>query len=347
MGELVFSDHVLSDEFGEDVPEAVLVKLESRLRGQLRKRGLLGLPPRILGYQGSSWDSESLRDLATDCYCHIFIGMSDKNPGGKLINWKLDREIGNVDIEKKVSLSIKNFIHDLQQKSDPEGTAVFKNLRRAVTELLESSELHVVGDSSSFSADWLCGKENSGSDSVEYQRLLEFVGSSDLWYPALGAIRNFSRNATNLAKEGVKENLTANVCPFVFKDLNTAAREKSYLPAENAAHGTAKEYSSEDENIFMEVRTWLESDSYQEKEKDFEELKRLIHVGIDELERRKPIKEKLHQIVEIMAVELRDSAYSTVVSQAQVARDLGIAKQTLNDHMKEIRKVTAEVRDAS
>lgn len=341
----VFTDHVRSFDSSGDVPQEVFNKIQSALRNRLRRQGLWSLSPGKLGYEGSKWDDQSLHDLVFDCYCHVFIGMGERNPGQKWENWKLEVAAGQA-IEKKVYRSIKNFLYDLQLNSSPEDAAVFKNLRNAVMELVGESQLTVInGDSESFSSEWVCGIQDSEKATVSLQSLVQFVNETDEWQPALAAVQKFSRRSTRLAKRGVEATSAGGQIPFQFGDLKNAVAERAFQPVENEANDVVSVSSGENDEFSTKIRTWLDSDSYESKEQGFGELEKRIHERIDALERRKPAKEKLHEIVGFIAEELRGSAYTAEVLQADVGRELRIAKQTLSDYMKTIRIITDELRN--
>lgn len=341
----VFTDHVRTFDGSGDIPQEVFDKIESALRNRLRRQGLWSLSPGKLGYEGRKWDDQALQDLVFDCYCHVFIGMSEKNPGQKWENWKLEVAAGQ-GIEKKIYRSLKNFLYDLQQKSSPEDAAVFKNLRNAVKELIEESHLAVVdGNPDSFSTEWICGIQDSEKAKVSFESLIQFVNENDDWQPALAAVQKFGKRSTRLAKQGVEATSAGGQIPFQFGDLKNAVAEKAYLPAENEANDVVSVSSGENDEFSTKIRTWLDSDSYEFKEQGFGELEKRIHERIDALERRKPAKQKLHEIVGFIAEELRGSAYTTKVTQADVGRELRIAKQTLSDYMKTIRIITEELRN--
>ncbi len=341
----VFTDHVRTYDGSGNFPQEVFDKIQSALRNRLRRQGLWNLSPGKLGYDGSKWDDQALQDLVSDCYCHVFIGMGEKNPGQKRENWKLEVAAGQA-IEKKIYQSFKNFLYDLQQKSAPKDTAVFKNLRNSVKELIEEGQLALVdGNPDSFSSEWVCGIEDFKKATVSFESLIQFVNESDDWQPALAAVQKFSKRSTRLAKQGVEATSAGGQIPFQFGDLKNAVAEKAYLPAENEANDVVAVSSGENEEFSTKIRTWLDSDSYEFREQGFGELEKRIHERIEALERRKSVKQKLHEIVGFIAEELRDSAYTTKVTQADVGRELRIAKQTLSDYMKTIRIITEELRN--
>jgi hypothetical protein len=337
----VFTDFVRTYAGDEDVPIDVFDKISSALRNHLKRRGIWKIGPRILGYEGKSWDSEALQDLTYHCYCHVFIGMSEKNPGGKHEYWRLKVEAGNA-IEKQVYQSIKHFLHDLQNKSDKGDSAIFKNLKSAVKELVEERKLLVVvGDSSSFSSDWVCGIAESQKDAIQFEHLLEFVGENDDWQSALSVVHRVSKKSARFAKDGIVATIENGNVPFRFGDLKNAVAKTAQSPKnEQIIPGETEEKSKKS-------RTNSKRAGYELEEQDSSDLEKQIHEKIDALERGDSVKQKLHRIVDFMTEELRGAGSDVKVSQAEMGRQLNIPKQTLNDYMKTIRDITRKLRNDS
>lgn len=127
-----FSEH-LRNSIPDTYPDMVVLEAVRRiLRCNMRRRGLLGLPPRYLGYsQYQTWEEEGAEgDLAFDCYKFAF-GASKWDSLCRKLN-----EYGNVD--GVVRLNVGNFLTELQKKHDSVGYAVFKNLEGAVRLAIEA-----------------------------------------------------------------------------------------------------------------------------------------------------------------------------------------------------------------
>lgn len=330
----VFTDFVRSYSGDGDVPEDVFDKISSALRNHLKRRGIWILGPRILGYDGVSWDGEALQDLTYHCYCHVFIGLGDRNPGGKHEYWRLKVAAGN-EIEKQVYQSIKHFLHDLQKKSDKGDASIFKNLKSAVKELVEEKKLSVVGgDCSAFSSDWVCGTAESQKEAVPFENLLQFVGEHDDWQSALSVIHKASKRSARFAKLGIVATVENGHVPFRFGDLKNAVAKRADSPKnEPIVPGETEEKSKKS-------RTNSNTAGYGLEEQDSSKIQKQIHEKIDALERWDSVKQRLHKIVEYMTEELEGVGSDMKISQAEIGRQLNIPKQTLNDYMKTIREIT-------
>jgi len=335
----IFTDFVGSYSGDGDVPADVFEKISSALQNHLKRRGIWRLGPRVLGYEGSSWDGEALQEITYHCYCHVFIGLGEKNPGGKHEYWRLKVSAGDA-IEKQVYQSIKNFLHDLQKKSDEGDSSIFKNLKSAVKELIEERKLSLIaGDCNAFSSDWICGNIDSQKESVQFEKLLQFVGESDDWQLALSAVHKSSRRSARFAKQGIVATMENGHVPFRFGDLKNAVAKKAVSPKnERIIPGETEEKSKKS-------RTNPNAASYGLEEQDSNELEGQIHEKIDALERWDSVKQKLHRIVDFMAEELRGAGSDVKISQAEMGRELNIPKQTLNDYMKTIRDITKKLQN--
>lgn len=337
----VFTDFVRTYNGDGDVTKEVFDKISSALQNHLKRRGIWKLGPRILGYDGTSWDAEALQDLTYHCYCHVFIGLGKNNLGGKHEYWRLKVAAGNA-IEKQVYRSIKNFLHDLQKKSDKGDSSIFKNLKSAVKELVEESKLSViVGDRNAFSSDWVCGNVESQKEAVQFEKLLQFVSESDDWQSALSVVHKTSERSARFAKQGIVATMENGHVPFRFGDLKNAVAKKAVSPKnEQIIAGETEEKSKNS-------RTNPNTVGYELEGQDSSELEKQIHEKIDALERWDSVKQKLHRIVDFMAEELRGSGLNGKISQAEMGRQLNIPKQTLNDYMKTIRDITTKLRSNS
>lgn len=341
----VFTDFILSGDLENSDPDKVFDEIRRVLKIQLKRRALWRMSPSILGYEGSSWsDLETLQSLTYDCFVHIFIGVSKKNPGGKWDYWRRKVEMGE-RIEKQIYSSIKHFLHDLQQNSSPEDTAIYKNLRKALEALLEEpGGLEVLGgDPQKIQGKTLFGTTSSGTDPIQIDALGQFLEVNPDWQAALGIVRKFSKKATDLAKRAINSTVDADQIPFLFGDLKHVVSERSYFLLENNAHEIAPEFLDPERRNPDFIRIWRDEDSYKQKEERFTDFVELIHQKINSLNRRELIKQRLHEIVDCYASKLRASAFDDSISQSTISEELKIAKQTLSDYMSTIREIALDL----
>lgn len=111
--------------------ETVWSALRGALASELRRRGLWGLSPRLLGIVGAErWAAPSgepyddaLEELAADCYEYVFLRRAQS----------LAAQLTVKDsIEGLVFRSIRNFLFERQKANDPIGYRTFELLRSAV-----------------------------------------------------------------------------------------------------------------------------------------------------------------------------------------------------------------------
>lgn len=121
--------------------------LRAALVLELKRRGLWNSPPRYLGVHGAArwWQAvgtgttpkDAVDELVGDCYVYVFVQ--------RLRSLKAHLEVkGNVD--GLVFLAIRNFVHDRQKASDPEGYRIFDLARQAIRSLLTRGTLSIRQD---------------------------------------------------------------------------------------------------------------------------------------------------------------------------------------------------------
>ena len=116
----------------------VLARLRRDLSHQLKKRGLWTLSPAMLGISGSSWNSDTLAELAHEAYLYIF--------SERLRNLAPQLAIRD-NVDGLVVLNLKYCLTHLQRTADPIGYRVFEIARSAIGKAVESGRLHLLGDS--------------------------------------------------------------------------------------------------------------------------------------------------------------------------------------------------------
>jgi hypothetical protein len=102
----------------------ILGRLRSLLRRQMRRRGLLGLPPSYLGYMGvPSWrDEGAFDDIVMDCYQFAILA--------RLAGLRNRAQFSD-NIDPLIVRNINFFLDERHRTSNPLGYAVYCNLRVA------------------------------------------------------------------------------------------------------------------------------------------------------------------------------------------------------------------------
>lgn len=131
--------------------DAVLKELRTLLSIEIRRRGLSGASPSVLGLVGYQYwqrvgsvsfpgggEGDALEELTVDCYVYIFID--------RLRSLLAQLKVrGNID--GLVRRNVRNFVHDTQKRHDPMGFRIFQVFRRVVKECVDEGDLFIDGDS--------------------------------------------------------------------------------------------------------------------------------------------------------------------------------------------------------
>ncbi len=336
---LIFTDH-LKNPSDSELEEMAFAAIRRHLKRLLKQRGLWSLPPSLLGVGGKSWDDESLLELGFECYCHVFVGMSEKNPGGKREYWRKKIADGQ-NIEKIANVSIRNFVHDRQENSSPEEAAVFKNLKKAIKIMIAEEQIKMLGNGKRVTAESKIGIVDATA--VEIQRLKSFVTDSEDWQPALRIIRKFGKTATQATKSGLEATQSAGEVPFIFGDMKQVLSESSYMPADNKSDDPVAVHSEETSEFLFFDRIVRDTNSYETRVEAMDEIESEIHLKIDDLDRRKQIKDRLHSIVDFISSRLRESGFGESVSQSLILEELQLARSTVSDDMNILRELANQI----
>ena len=169
----IFSEHVQALESGSSVDPIFLSEVKVVLRSELRRRSIWAFGPSLLGYFGRSWDDEeAMSDLAHDCYIRAIASRLR----GLLANLKVSG-----DIEHLVEKNIRAFVGEQQKAFDPQGNALFQNIKATVLELASIRVLKRFGsDTNSISGETQFGftnqPSNKESEASELKEALKRTG---------------------------------------------------------------------------------------------------------------------------------------------------------------------------
>jgi hypothetical protein len=133
----VFAAYVATESPTDDDVESAAEALRPLLRQEMRKRGVLERSPGAWGYAGESWhDAETLNDLLHDCFVFVFTGNRKR--------WLAAHADNEDQTNAAVRRSVRNFLNELEQKKDPVGYRVYKNVQAAVAQAAAAHSLVVV-----------------------------------------------------------------------------------------------------------------------------------------------------------------------------------------------------------
>ena len=136
----MFKNYVLKNAPTSDDVAAVLDPLGKLLRQEMRRRGVWRQRPSNWGYAGRSWrEEETFNDLLFHCFAFVFDGEKGKRLARLRQYARHQRSIAGA-----VRTAVRNFLNEQEQKKDPAGHAVFKNIQAAVDEALRAGQMRVV-----------------------------------------------------------------------------------------------------------------------------------------------------------------------------------------------------------
>lgn len=336
----VFTEHVRTLDRGTtEIPTAVKGKLSDRLRRKLRKRGLLYCAASTFGYAGKRLgDADVFDELLMDAYLHLFFGLG-ANAGKQLEYLRRQVAAGN-QIDRLIQHKLSEFVHDLHRAAFPADAGIYKNVIAAAKHLDEEPDNEVSildhrnGD---LSLDSVLGTPSSGGGLVEQSVITGAIRISGIWHAVLKVVHRFSRAATAGTASGTLELVQNGLHPFILQALKQAISESIYEPAENASMSSEATYPDEDTDCPSFVRTILDEHSYEARQAKVDEFVyegclAIRNQGFDE-----HTTEILLEILHCYAEKSRHSDPQKSISQAEVARDIGLPRQTMNDYMKKLR----------
>ena len=337
----VFTEHVktLSRDTTE-IPSAVRQKLTSSLKQLLRKRGLLKCSAGTFGYSGRLLgDAEPFDELLNDAYNHLFYGVG--NAAGEQLDF-LKRQVHaeNEEIDRLIQRNLSNFVHDLHRNAFPSGAGIHKNVVAAAKELAEDPENEigfVGGDLRDVDSHSVLGIAESGSSPVEIATIERAIRELVAWADVLKIIQRFSKAATIGTANGTLALIQAGKHPILLLNLERAIAKLAYEPAENALMTSDVVFSDEDAKIPEFVRTICDEDRYQERQAKVDDLVHEGRLAIANLACDQSTKETLIEILHCFAEKSRHCDSKKNISQAEVAREIGLPKQTMSDYMKKLR----------
>ena len=338
--ERVFTEHVQElDRNTTEIPAAVRRKLATRLRRQLRRRGLLHCSASTFGYSGKLLgDTEVFEDLLMDAYLHLFYGLGG-NAGKQLEYLRRQVKAGN-QIDALIQRKLIDFVHDLHKNAFPAGAGIHKNVMAAANRLDEDSEndVKILGDrTGGVDSDSKLGTSSSGPNLVETIAIASGIRRLEIWHDVLKIVQRFSKTAVDGTARGTLALIQDGQHPFVLLTLEQAISDLVYEPAENAPISSEVNFPEEDTNFPEFVRTILDEHSYEARQAKVSEFVHEGRLAIRGLVCDDHTTKMLLEILLSFAEKCRHCDPLKSISQAEVARDMGLPKQTMNDYMKKLR----------
>ena len=136
----LFKNYVLKNAPTSDDVTAVLDPLGKLLREEMRRRGVWRQGSSNWVYGGRPWrEEETFNALLSDCFADVFDGEK-----GKQLARLRQYAQHQPSIAMVIRRAVRNFLNEQEQKKDPAGHAVFKNIQAAVAEALRVGQMRVV-----------------------------------------------------------------------------------------------------------------------------------------------------------------------------------------------------------
>lgn len=327
----LFTDHVRDLlTGGNSVSEELIERLKVDLVFNLNRRGLT---PPSLGYSGNDWTGEAIDDIAFHCYAYAFIGL-DGNLGRQRAYLESKVQDGK-SIEGLVRNKINWFVQELHQKKYPKDSGVYKNLVKALRGIVSEvpPKLFWLNASEKINSRSIFGKEDSPIDQcILVDELGEFVVNSKVWDAAFAKIARFSDAATALAKTAIHATADGGKIPFLFGDVKTVVSAEIKEINESAGDEDSEWEFSEDENP-KKVRTEGFDTRYEDKETR-EQVVAAVYEAIEGLPKGENTKRQLRLVFDSFLEKRLVAGVGEKVKQADVRKELGIARSTMSDYVK-------------
>lgn len=343
----VFTEHIRDlDQNTTEIPIAVKQKLAARLRRLLRRRGLLGCSASTFGYSGKRLgDDDVFEELLMDAYLHLFYGLG--SDAGKQHAFLLGRVQAGNQIDPLIHYKLREFVHDLHQTAFPANSGIHKNVKAAAKQLDEDADNNVtlIGvRTDGVNSDSVLRTPTSGVSLIEQAIIATSIRKSEIWHDVLKIVQRFSRTATDGTARGTLELIQDGQHPFTLRTLEQALSDLSYEPAENAPMSSEAVFADNDANCPEFVRTILDEHRYEVRQAKIDEFVHEGRLAIRALAYNDQTTEMLLEILHCYAEKSRHCDPEKSISQAQVARDIGLPKQTMSDYMQKLRAALEAIR---
>ncbi|MCK5716116.1 MAG: hypothetical protein KAH77_01405 [Thiomargarita sp.] len=322
-------------------PQEMFEHLKQDLRSVLKKRGLWNAPPKYLGYlYFESWvkadprNPDPLHDIAVDCYFFICTRISSLRKQLKI----------KENIDGLISLDIAHFITERQQKPDPEGYAIGSNVKKTISHLIEVGKIQCVGKLNKNTI--LTFSNTNTIEPSDKQDLWDNIRKKKNWCNVRLGLLSKNEKAQETAQDELSEILeqlpNADIMSFRYYDLLTCLKNdarnnrKIYYDSVLNIDNTSVSYNDDDEATQVLINF---PDKNYEDWQDYKDLSDKTCKKI--LESKHKNAKKIHAVFQeyVASCDIDED-----ISQKEIALNLGLAAQTVNDYIKVIRKFMREVK---
>jgi len=297
--------------------------------------------------RGAMESHSAMRDLLDDCYTRVFI-TRDGTTQGQREYMEMQLHAGK-SLEGLVSIIVKQWVEKRHAIKDPRDSAIFNNLREALREMVgdpDSQLIVIKGPGSRFDHETILGIPESAPNPIDRQTVISYIGSDSAWQEVFNQVTRYQKLARQLIKTAVQGMVNDDQLPFYFIDLLSAIKERCSDPTTNLSLNTQVLYDQENDSVTTIFRTIDENEGYKTKEDDVVEKFRLTRDGINQSNRRDPIKERLHKLLDLLehhCFEKKTDLTENVLGA--ISQELGIGKTTIYDDMQRLREYYESARE--
>jgi len=334
-----------------------LLSLRKILRVELDRRGLLRVSPACLGVFG--WDnwtnpeggsSDALDELAADCYTFTFVRRLQALKAQLLVK---------PNIEGLVVRNVRNFLYDRNKRFDPIGFRIFEAIQKAVRTAVGDGRLWIiegelrVGSSTVFCAAREDTEEVTVFATTESVETLASLLANELM-PELVTARGKARASTLAAlSDQLSHRLTIHPEPQAYRFQEFVAAFKSEVRSrwfallEDDLGETSLQES--DDGSPERVRSVIHESDLEDRDW-VARLSTSVDRVLDRLEERDDTRRDTRKYLDRLWYYARGVALEpgwepdTAPSRRQLARELEIPRDRLNELGQQLRDIVEQVR---
>ena len=329
----VFTQHVRDIEASNATDPAILREIEDVLRSELRRRGILGYGPSLLGYLGNSWgEPDAMGDLVHDCYIRA---IATRLPG---LRRNLEK---SGDIERLIRRNIRTFVGERQSALDPIGYAIYQNSKAAVLELADLGILTRV-ESTNTRVTATCEFEfvsnPAGTAAADDTALEGALRATPALIEGIESLTRIGGQAQELLAISVRNLPDHAVVRFTIGALKRSLSTLLDQAAYSARPGRELSISSLEKKISEDFRTAPAGTGY-EKEEDLAKLADGILEGIAALRRSEAVKTRMRNLLEHLVEAARHDDGEDRETLDDLAERFGVSRSTVHDDFQSLRAV--------
>jgi hypothetical protein len=325
----VFTKHLRCLLAGEaDDGEEVRLHLRNVVCRELRRMRVWHLPPSCLGYEGISWsDPDAIDDLVQDAYITcIFCRLA-----------KLARFLRATGVvEGAVHWKLKMFLVDCQRGSNTTRRRILNNVKGASLLLLQSGSAKLASPGPLTGAAVILAL--GAVHAVGPQHLEEFFADELRAKPFAESICRESAGSQGMLAELIQQKFAQGLQGFAIGRLTNLLVGSCKTFHHTLDSCTALEVASSDllDTVIADFRTLGPQDRCERSE-DFSQLVNELTEHIKSTSKIPRIQDRAIALLHYLASSIRDGEDPRMLTQAEIARRLGVSYNTLHEDIARLR----------